>query len=98
MLEHSETMDLAGPASRSSTAATQRLELIAQAIEDLRPMLRADGGDCELVGIEGDLVNVKLKGACIGCRMSHITINSLQKRLIAKLGMPLRISLVKGAH
>ena len=98
MFEHSEKTEAAESGGHPLAAAAQRLKLIAQAIEELRPHLRADGGDCELVGIEGDLVKVKLQGACIGCRMSHVTINGLQERLIAKLGMPLRIIPVKAAH
>lgn len=98
MFEHSEKAEAAESAGHSLATTTPRLQLITRAIEELRPYLRADGGDCELVGVEGDLVKVKLQGACIGCRMSHVTINSLQERLIAKLGMPLRISLVKAAH
>jgi NifU-like protein len=98
MFEHSEKTDTVEVEGHASAATTPRLQLIAQAIEELRPYLRADGGDCELVGIEGNLVKVKLQGACIGCRMSHVTINGLQERLIAKLGMPLRIIPVKAAH
>jgi NifU-like protein len=98
MFEHSEKAGTAESGGRSLAAATQRLKLIEQAIEELLPYLRAHGGDCELVGVEGDLVKVKLQGACIGCQMSHVTINGLQERLIAKLGMPLRIIPVKAAH
>lgn len=73
------------------TPADRRYRLISQAIEELRPFLRADGGDCELVGVEDDLVRVKMTGACVGCMFASATISGVQERLIASLGMPLRV-------
>jgi Fe-S cluster biogenesis protein NfuA len=55
------------------------------------PFLRADSGDCELVGIDDDLVRVKMTGACIGCQFASATISGVQERLIAALGTPLRV-------
>jgi NifU-like protein len=74
-----------------SSLADRRYQLISQAIEELRPFLRADGGDCELVGVEYDLVRVKMTGACVGCMFASATISGVQERLIAALGMPLRV-------
>ena len=71
--------------------AGERHRLIAEAIEALRPYLKADGGDCELISIDGDLVTVRLSGACVGCQLSGATLNGLQERLIDKLGFFLRI-------
>jgi len=73
------------------SAADRRYRLVRQAIEDLRPFLRADGGDCELVSIEDDLVRVKMTGACVGCMFASATIGGVQERLIAALGVPLRV-------
>ncbi|MBS7637646.1 NifU family protein, partial [Candidatus Bathyarchaeota archaeon] len=33
-----------------------------------------EGGDIELVDVEGDVVKVRLKGACMGCPMSQMTL------------------------
>jgi NifU-like protein len=77
--------------AKIESAADRRYRLVSQAIEELRPFLRADGGDCELVGIEDDLVRVKMTGACIGCQFASATIGGVQERLIAALGMPLRV-------
>lgn len=41
-------------------------EKIKEKLEQLRGMLQADGGDLELVEIDGTTVKLKLKGAC-GC-------------------------------
>ncbi|MGB8364049.1 MAG: NifU family protein [Rhizomicrobium sp.] len=84
--------ELAEPASE---AATERYKLIEEAIAELRPYLKADGGDCELISVDGNLVTVKLHGACVGCQLSSATLNGVQERLITKLGFPLRIALAK---
>ena len=47
---------------------------IADAIEEVRPHLQADGGDVELVDVVDGVVKVKLKGACAGCPMSQMTV------------------------
>lgn len=49
-------------------------EKVKEAIESIRPMLQADGGDIELVGIEGTVVNVRLQGACSGCPHAAMTL------------------------
>ncbi len=68
-----------------------KIKLIEGAVEELRPYLRQDGGDCELVDVDGDAVMVKLSGACIGCQMASVTIAGVQERLVQKLGLPLRV-------
>ena len=43
--------------------------------ELVRPGMRADGGDVEVVGIDADrIVQVRMKGACVGCPSSTITM------------------------
>lgn len=69
----------------------QKMMLIQQAIEELRPHLQADGGDIELVDIEGDSVFVTLVGACAGCQMSSITLQGVQQALMEKIGRPIRV-------
>jgi Fe-S cluster biogenesis protein NfuA len=50
---------------------------VEEAIKDIRPSLRADGGDVELVEITDDgVVKVRLIGACSGCMMSQITLKA----------------------
>ena len=45
-------------------------------------MLQRDGGDVELVGIKGNVVQVRLQGACKGCPMSQMTLkNGIEKVL-----------------
>jgi Fe-S cluster biogenesis protein NfuA len=43
--------------------------------EFVRPGLRTDGGDVEVVGIDADrIVQVRMQGACVGCPSSTITM------------------------
>lgn len=48
---------------------------VQEVIERVRPFLKRDGGDVELVDItEDNTVKVKLKGACGSCPMSMMTL------------------------
>ncbi|MFY0645088.1 MAG: NifU family protein [Bacteroidia bacterium] len=49
---------------------------VNQALESIRPFLKADGGDVELVTIEDGVVKLKLLGACQSCDISHITMKA----------------------
>jgi NifU-like protein len=53
----------------------QKMQKVQQLINDeLRPGLQADGGDLELLDIDGDRVVVQLKGACAGCPGAQSTL------------------------
>ena len=53
---------------------TLNTEKIKQVLSEIRPALQADGGDIELVGVNGGVVKVRLKGACGSCPSSLITL------------------------
>ncbi len=55
---------------------------VKEALEEIKPKIQADGGDIELVGIEKGIVKVRLKGACVGCPMSALTLKQGVERLI----------------
>jgi Fe-S cluster biogenesis protein NfuA len=57
-------------------------EKVQAAIEKIRPMLKADGGDVELVDIVDGIVQVRLQGACSGCPMSQMTLKNGIERII----------------
>jgi Fe-S cluster biogenesis protein NfuA len=58
-------------------------EKVQAAIEKIRPMLKADGGDVELVDVSDDgIVQVRLQGACSGCPMSQMTLKNGIERVI----------------
>ena len=52
-------------------------EQIKAALEEVRPMLQADGGDVEFVDYTDDhIVLVRLKGHCAGCPFSQMTVKA----------------------
>jgi len=57
-------------------------EQVQQAIDRIRPMLQADGGDVELVDFQDGIVKVRLKGACAGCPMSQMTLRNGIERIL----------------
>ena len=57
-------------------------EQVEVALNKIRPMLQADGGDVELVDVEDGVVKVRLKGACAGCPMSQMTIKNGVERIL----------------
>lgn len=56
---------------------------VKTALETIRPMLRADGGDIELVSVSDDgVVSVSLTGACGSCPMATMTLKwTVEKKL-----------------
>ncbi len=47
---------------------------VEEVLDKIRPALKADGGDVELVGVDDGVVSVKLTGACGSCPMSTMTL------------------------
>ena len=74
-----------------TSADERRIALIKEAIEEIRPNLRRDGGDCELVDVNGKQVMVKLTGACVFCKLASATIEGIQARIVEKLGEMVRL-------
>jgi len=55
---------------------------VRDVIEEVRPMLQADGGDCEITGFDGKKVLLRLKGACAGCPGAQMTLKmGIEQRL-----------------
>lgn len=77
--------------------AADREQLIRAVIDEIRPNLRRDGGDCELVEVCGNKIMVKLTGACVFCKLSSATLEGIQARLVEKLGEFVRLVPVAGA-
>lgn len=79
------------------TAEDARTAIIRAVIDEIRPNLKRDGGDCELVGIEGSRVMVKLTGACVFCKLSSATLEGIQAKIVERLGELVRLIPVAGA-
>ncbi len=56
----------------------ERIRLIEETLErNVRPALRQDGGDIQLVDVEGPRVRVALRGMCAGCQVSEFTLRDV---------------------
>ncbi|WP_028575501.1 Fe-S cluster assembly protein NifU [Desulfonatronovibrio hydrogenovorans] len=61
----------------------QRMQLVTKVIdEEIRPSLKKDGGDIDLIDIDKTKVLVALRGACSGCPSSQVTLKDfVEKKL-----------------
>ena len=58
-------------------------ELLEKVLDAVRPSLQADGGDCELVGVdENGVVSLELNGACAGCALSGMPLSMGIERVL----------------
>jgi NifU-like protein len=74
---HGPRPEHAAKAKRRQAPLTnlQRMKLVQQVIEEeIRPTLQQDGGDIELVDIDGVRVQVALRGHCAWCRVKDFTL------------------------
>jgi Fe-S cluster biogenesis protein NfuA len=55
---------------------------VKAALAEIKPQIQADGGDIDLVAIENNIVKVRLRGACVGCPMSALTLKQGVERVI----------------
>ncbi len=62
-------------------------EKVTTAIDTVRPMLQAHGGDIELIGVDEStgVVSVKLQGACSGCPSAAMTLKMGVERHLKEL-------------
>lgn len=57
-------------------------ENVETVLDELRPYLMADGGNVELVDIDGPIVKLRLNGACGSCPSSTMTLRmGIERRL-----------------
>jgi Fe-S cluster biogenesis protein NfuA len=49
-------------------------ERIEGVLQRIRPYMQADGGDIQLVAVEGNTARVRLSGMCSGCPSAHMTL------------------------
>lgn len=57
---------------------------VEAAIDEIRPALHMDGGDCEIVNVDEQegMVSLRLLGACGGCPMSTLTLRHGIERIV----------------
>ena len=50
------------------------IERVESVLNRVRPFLQADGGDIELLAVNGNSADVRLTGMCAGCPSAHMTL------------------------
>ena len=66
-------------AEATLTLTSENVETV---LDDLRPYLMSDGGNVELVEIDGPIVKLRLQGACGSCPSSAMTLKmGIERRL-----------------
>jgi NifU-like protein len=69
--------------------ALQKIKKIEEVLErEVRPGLRKDGGDIELVDVDGDFVTVSLRGTCKSCSKSQTTIKDYVEKKLREFVLP----------
>ncbi len=67
----------------------QKIKMIDAALEkDIKPALRQDGGDIDLIDVDGTCVLIRLTGACASCSKSKITLKHYVETKLRELVSP----------
>ena len=79
------------PAAKKSTRLTniQKIKLVEETLErEIKPALQKDGGDIELVDVDGNTVFVRLCGNCAACSASQVTLKHYVESKLQEFVMP----------
>ena len=74
------------PGPKKELTNIQKIRLIEETLErEIKPALRQDGGDIELVDVDGVRVMVRLRGTCAGCKASQVTLKNVVEAKLREL-------------
>lgn len=76
----SRIIPMKGPARMTTIQKIKKIENVLE--REIRPTLRNDGGDIELIDVDGDTVIVALRGACGGCSRSTTTLKEYVEKTL----------------
>jgi NifU-like protein len=80
--EGAEEEKIASTKPRKKLTNLERIVLIRELLDnEVRPMLQRDGGDLELMDIDGPRVLIRMVGHCSGCRAAGFTTGWIQDKL-----------------
>ncbi|MBN1982056.1 MAG: Fe-S cluster assembly protein NifU [Chitinivibrionales bacterium] len=81
---HTTVSTLKKPAAKQMTMV-QKIDAIRTVLDtEVRPMLQKDGGDCELVDVDGNTVVISFRGHCKGCAMAASTQYDFIEKILQK--------------
>jgi NifU-like protein len=67
----------------------QKIKLIDETLDrEVKPALKQDGGDIELIDVDGNTVFVKLRGSCASCSKSQVTLKGYVEAKLKELVAP----------
>jgi NifU-like protein len=77
------------PAERPKLSNVRKIKMIEETLErEIRPALKHDGGDIELVDVVGNRVLVATRGACASCQASNQTLKHFVEAKLRELVLP----------
>lgn len=78
-----EAMPAPAPAAPATLSPIQVYKKIEKTIDEfVRPALRHDGGDIEVMDVKDNIVYCKLVGACVGCPGANATLKLMVERTL----------------
>jgi len=84
-----KTREEARPVAARRLSNIQKMKMIEETIErEIRPSLKHDGGDIELIDVIGDRVLVGTRGACAVCKASEQTLKDFVEAKLRELVWP----------
>ncbi len=79
----------AAPAAMPKLSNIKKIKMIEETLErEIRPALKHDGGDIELVDVVGNRVMVATRGACSSCQASNLTLKNFVEVKLRELVSP----------
>ena len=65
---------------------------IETVLASIRPAMQADGGDVEFISFENGIVSVRLRGTCLVCPSSSLTLKyGIERTLKEKISGVIRV-------
>lgn len=92
-------LDERKPATAAPKALTnlQKIRLVQEVIDrDIRPLLQRDGGDLELVDVDGDRVVIAFRGLCAGCASASVTRTEVVEAKLREFVAPALVVVEEG--
>jgi len=72
-------------------------ETVEHVLERIRPQLKVDGGDLQLVDVSDGIVTIRMVGGCCGCPFTKLALmNGLEKTIMEQIAGVRQVKLVKG--
>ncbi len=67
----------------------QKIKLVEETLErEIKPALKKDGGDIQLIDVDGNTVFVKMRGTCATCIASDVTLKHYVEKKLQELVTP----------